>query len=272
MAVTFSAQLPARFSEDVAVTTPTRPAPLYHVAPAINPSPNGLYAATDWVPRQDDRHLNGVEVRGPNYGGDSAFGVWEPAYYCSAPVPGQIKEGTRPDILDPFDPITVWSYDECDATAQSQAEIKARVAQILRLEEQVAVEFEMSNRLLTDAGTPATRPSLKKAVGYLEGVLAKTSTIGYIHVSAELVAEEPGLFIKSGTQRLSPSGHIWVIGGGYVDGLGDTLVATSQPFGWRDEPTVRPTFSHSDGVYAAIAERTVTIGYEAVIAAVTITP
>ena len=30
-----------------------------------------------------------------------------------------------------------------------------------------------------------------------------------------------------------------MIGGGYVDGLEDTIVATSPTYGWRDDPTVR---------------------------------
>jgi hypothetical protein len=261
------------------VTTPlnpTRLAPLYHQATPVNPSLAGLYGVVDWVPGDDDgadRHLNGVEIKGPNYGGDNAFGVWEPAYYCSEPVPGQIKTGERPDILDPFDPITVWGYDECDATVRSRTEILERARQLVRLEEQQAVELEVANRILTDVGAPAVRPNLKEAVAYLEGEIAKTGTTGYIHIGAHLPALEAGLFVKSGTQRVTPTGgHIWVIGGGYVDGLGQTLVATSQPFGWRNEITVRPAYEHSNGIYAAIAERTVTIGYEAVIAAVTITP
>ena len=249
--------------------------PLYYEAPPINPSPMGLYGATQWINDASERHLLGVEVRGPNFGGEDAFGVWAPADgWCSPPDVEGIdrKEGERPDILPPFEPITVWAYDECDPTPQSQREILARAQQILRMEEQTAVEREFANRLILDAGTPATRTNLKEAVSYLEGVLAKTGAIGYLHVGAQAVALEAGLFIKNGTQRVSPSGHIWVIGGGYVEGLANTIVATSQPFGWRDQPTVRSAFGNTDNVFAAVAERTVTIGYEAALAAVTITP
>jgi hypothetical protein len=249
-------------------------APIRFEAAPVNPAPNGLYAATQWTEigeGQPSRHLNGVEVKGPNYGGDNAFGVWE-GHYCSAPVPGQIKEGERPGILPPFDPIVVWSYDECDLTAPSRAEVEQRAAQIFRLQEQTAVEREVGNRLLLDVGAPAVRPTLKEAVAYLEGELAKTNTLGFIHAGAHLVALEAGLFIASGTARKSPAGHTWVIGGGYVEGLGDTLVATSQPFGWRDQMALRTAMDERHNIFAAIAERSVLIGYEAVIAAVTVTP
>lgn len=187
-------------------------------------------------------------------------------------MPGQIKEGERPGILPPFEPVTVWAYDECDLTAPSRAEVEQRAAQIFRLEEQVAVEREFATRLLLDAGTPETRPTLKEAVAYLEGELAKTNTTGYLHVGAHLVAQEPSLFVASGTAHKSPLGHTWVIGGGYVEGLGDTLVATSQPFGWRDQVALRTAMDERHNIFAAIAERTVLVGYEAVIAAVTVTP
>lgn len=186
----------------------------------------------------------------------------------------QRKYGERPDVLPPFYPTVVWAYDECDLTAPSREEVKRRAVQILKLEEQTAIELEFANRLLEDVGTPETVASLKKAVGYIEGVLAKTNTVGYIHIAADLVAEETGLFIGSGTVRKSPLGHTWVIGGGYVDGLANTLVATSKPYGFRTaQPTtadVRTAMDEKHNVFAAVAERSVLVGYEAVIAAATI--
>lgn len=260
---------------DFPVTAHTSPLPVPFEAPPVNPSPNGLYAATNWTEigeRQPSRHLNGVEVKGPNYGGDNAFGVWD-ADWCTPPqLGGPRKEGERPGVLPPFESVTVWSYDECDLTAPSRREVEQRAAQIFRLQEQTAVEREVANRLLLDVGAPAVRPTLKAAVAYLEGELAKTNTLGFIHAGAHLVALEAGLFVASGTVRKSPAGHTWIIGGGYVEGLGDTLVATSQPFGWRDQMQVRTAMDERANIFAAIAERTVLIGYEAVIAAVTVTP
>lgn len=249
-------------------------APTRFQAPLINPAPDGLYAATRWTeigPGEPSRHLNGVEVKGSNYGGDNAFGVWE-GHYCSAPQPGQKKEGERPEILDPFDPVTVWAYDECDLTAPSQREVELRAAQIMRLEEQVAVEREVGNRLLLDAGTPETAATLKLAVGYLEGRMAQTNTVGYFHAGAQWASQEFGLVIKSGTRWTSPLGHVWIFGGGYVEGLANTIVATSQPFGWRDQVALRTAIDERTNTFAAIAERTVLVGYEALVAAVTVTP
>jgi hypothetical protein len=47
----------------------------------------------------------------------------------------------------------VWAYDECDLTAQTRTDILERVQQNLRLLEQTAVERELAERLLIDAGS-----------------------------------------------------------------------------------------------------------------------
>lgn len=263
---------------DFPVATYDHMLPVRFEAPAVNPAIPGLYTATFWTEVGADepsRHLNGVEVRGPNYGGDDAAGVWS-APWCPVPPIDNVerKEGTRPSVLDPFEPVTVWAYDECDLTAPSRREVEQRAAQVFRLQEQPMVEREFTARLLVDAGElPGgipTRTALKEAVAYLEGEAAKTNTMVFFHIAADLVAIEPDLFAKSGTARLSPSGHTWVIGGGYVAGLADTIVATSQPFGWRDTVQIRAAIDERHNTFAAIAERTVLVGYEAVVAAVQI--
>lgn len=193
---------------------------------------------------------------------------------ASVKVADETKQGVRQDILDPFAAITVWAADECDLTLPSRTEIVENAQQILRLEEQPMVEREFAERLKLDAadlGAPQTAASLKLAVGYLEGAMALTNTVGYFHVGAQWASQELGIFNKNGTRWVSPLGHIWVIGGGYVEGLDDQIVATSQPFGWRDTPTTRAAIDERHNRYVAVAERSVTIGYEAVIAAVTIT-
>lgn len=257
--------------------------PLQFDPPLQNPSPYGLYAATDWqVPAETGdstegdavRHLNGVEFRpAGNYGGEAQSGLW-PNDSCATgtePTPGLIKDGLRPAGLDPFDPQVVWAYDECDLTAPSRAEVRARSAQILRLQEQTDVERELAARMLVDAGTISqTAVTLAQAVGYLEAQLALTSTVGFIHIGAQWVAQDMDLFIKSGTAYRSPLGHVWVIGGGYVDGLENAIVATSPTYGWRDEPTTREAMDERANTFVAVTERTVLIGYEHLIAAVEI--
>lgn len=191
----------------------------------------------------------------------------------------EMKIGGRPDDLDPFEPITVWAADECDLTAPSRAEVIARVQQILRLEEQTDVEREFAARLLLDAadlpGSIQTATDLAGAVGFLEAQMALTNTLGYFHVGAQWVSQGAGpngLILKSGTRWVSPLGHTWVIGGGYVDGLDDTIVATSQPFGWRTDVNVQSAIdTEFHDVFTAVAERSVLIGYESLITAVQIT-
>lgn len=261
------------------VTTYDRPIPVQFEPPVLNPAPLGLYAATSWTeigPNSASRHLNGVEVRPVgNYGGAGQFGLW-PNDSCATgtePDPALRKEGTRPEGLDPFESVTVWAYDECDLTEPSREEVQARALQVLRLEEQVAVEREFAERMKADAGTiDQTAPSLKLAVGCLEGALALTNTVGFIHAGAQWASQEFGLVIRSGTRLVSPLGHTWVFGGGYVDGLDDVLIATSPTFGWRDQVALRTAIDERHNTFAAVAERTVLVGYEHLIAAVEITP
>ena len=258
------------------MTAPTPPvlAPFHFTAPPVNPTAFGLYAVTDWEPEDASRFLHGVEVRGNSYPNGQSAGVWN-APWCGDPAPGQLKQGTRQDILDAFEPMTLWAADECDLTEPSRAEVEINAAQILRLEEQVMAEREFAERLKLDAadlGAAQTATDIKLAVGYLEGAMALTNTIGYFHIGAQWVAQDTDLFKKSGTTWTSPLGHIWVIGGGYVEGLDDMIVATSKPYGWRDAPTTRTAIDERNNIYTGIAERSVTIGYEAAIAAVTIVP
>ncbi|WP_445168773.1 hypothetical protein ACTXG7_05270 [Mycolicibacterium sp. Dal123E01] len=262
------------------MTTPVRTNSTLDVmhfdAPPVTPLAMGLYAATDW--RADGRFFNGVQVKGPNYGGDQAFGVWNqpwcglPPYYDPDDDDSERKHGSRPDPLDPFDMMTVWAYDECDLTEPSRREVEARARQILTLEEPVAVERSFASRLLEDAGTPEETTTLKLAVGYLEGEAAKANTPCWFHVGAQWAAAEFGLFLKVGTRWTTPLGHSWVIGGGYVEGLVNTIVVTSALFGWRDEVQVRTTLDERHNIYAAVAERSVVIGVEAVIAAAQVVP
>ena len=105
-----------------------------------------------------------------------------------------------------------------------------------------------------------------------KGAAALTNTLTFFHAGAQWASQEFGLVLKSGTRWTSPLGHVWIFGGGYVEGLDQTIVATSQPYGWRDAPTTRNAVDRLNNIYAAVAERSVTIGYEALVAAVTIAP
>lgn len=251
--------------------------PVVFDAPLVTPAPTGLFGATLWTPEDGPlRWLGGgVDVRVFNYGGGSAFGVWD-ADWCAAPDdlgPSDVKTGERPTFPATFDAMTVWSYDDCDLTERSQDEVRTRAEQVLRLQEQTAAETQFAARLLADAGTPTTVANIVAAVASLESKLAVSNTVGLIHASAALaaLAAEANLIVRSGTSLKTPLGHTWVFGGGYVTGLGDKLVASSQVFGRRGPVTVRDVMQLKHNRFAAIAERSLVVGYEATVGVVDIT-
>lgn len=263
-------------------TTASSALPIQFEVPLLNPSPQGLFAATNWTESDGASRflMAGVDFRVHNFGGDAAFGVWG-ANWCAAPddlAPEDVKDGARPTFLDTFDPMTVWAYDECDLTPASQAEVRARVSQNLLLREQVAVEREFADRLVTDAlaqTTPiATATGIIAAVGALEAKLAVAGVLGVIHASAGLAtaAAAQNLVRYNGAKLTTPLGHQWVFGGGYVDGLGARLIATSPTYGWRDPARVLDTKKLEHNLYVAVAERSLVVGYEATIGAVEVVP
>jgi hypothetical protein len=263
------------------VVTYTEPLAVDFVPPLQNPAPGGLYPNVVWqevAADEPSRHLMGVAIRpAGNFGGDQATGVWN-APWCGDPTPGQLKEGERPDGLDPFEPVTVWAADECDLTEPSRAEVQARAQQLLRMRESVMVAREFAARLLVDAadlpGPVPTADDPVAALALLEGELAEANVLGFIHLSPAWlpVLASAQLIARSGLRWVTPGGHALVLDGGYVEGLQQTIVATSQPFGWRDTVQVRTAIDERHNLFIAIAERSVTVGYEAVVAAVEIVP
>lgn len=253
--------------------------PVLFDPPLVNPSPNGLFAAAQWRDENGpSRWLGpGVDIRVWNYGGGDSYGVWEADPFAATDdlEEGDVKAtGDRPDWLDTFPHFTSWAADECALTGPSQVEVRARAQQVHRLQEQNAAEAAFAVRLLSDAGTPGEPVDVVAAVASLEGQLAATNTLGVIHASAGLAAyaAQAQLIIRSGSVLRTPLGHQWVFGGGYVDGLEDTLVATSPVFGWRGPVTVRTAIKQEHNRFYAIAERSLVLGYESAVGAVTITP
>ncbi|BBX00917.1 hypothetical protein BST36_29665 [Mycolicibacterium moriokaense] len=254
-------------------------APVPFDAPLVNPSVGGLFTVTQWQPTAGDveRWLpDGVEIKPWNYGIDDSFGVWAAAWNASEedldPEADVKRAADRPSALPVFAAVTTWAADECDLTAPSRDEIRTRAAQIHRLREPIAVEAEFAARLLDDVDTPTEVVDVVAAVGALDEMLAATNTLGFIHgrPSWMSVAAQANLLVRTGSVFKTPSGHTWVFGGGYPETLGDTLVATSQPFGWRGEVHLHPAEKLEHNRFHVIAERSLVIGYEALIGAVDI--
>ncbi|MCH9728735.1 MAG: hypothetical protein K0U84_03460 [Actinomycetia bacterium] len=255
--------------------------PVYFTAPLINPAPGGLVPAVSWTEQADaPRWLaEGVAFRSSvtgNFGGEDSTGVWG-ASWCASPddlTEDDLKDGTRPDDLDPFVPVTVWGYDACDLSAPSQAEVTDRAQQVLRLREPVLLAREFVTRAETDAGTPTAADDLVAAVGELESVLADANVVGVIHLAPKLLPAlaRYNLAQRTGAGWRSPGGHVLVADGGYTPVLSDdTMLATSALFGWRTAVEVTTTVKAEHNVFVALAERSTVIGYEAALAAVTIT-
>jgi hypothetical protein len=250
-------------------------------APAQTPAPGGLFAEVTWTAvlnSQPSRFLNGVEVRGVNFPGASQTGIWD-APWCSVPaLDGPRKEGQRGGNLGPFDPVVVWAFDSCDLTEPSRREVEARASQALRLRESVMVARQLADRLKIDAAYLDSIPAvadLVAALAHIEGAFAEANVVGLVHLSPEWlpVLVSAHLVTRSGTRWTTPGGHALVFDGGYRAGLGRTMIATSGPlFGWRDEPQVRTAADERHNTFVAVAERTVLVGYEAVVAAVEIEP
>lgn len=253
-------------------------APVRFDAPLVNPSAGGLFAVTQWTESEDPlRWLpSGIEVRPWNYGVEDSFGVWaadwDAVHSDLDPEVDVKKAGDRPDPLPSFAAVTTWAADSTDLLAPSRDEARTRAAQVHRLREPIAVETEFAARLLDDADAPVEVASLVDAVAALDDLIAVTNTLAFIHARPgwQALAARANLLVRTGMALKTPSGHTWVFGGGYVAGLGDTLVATSQPFGWRGQVAVRTAEDLPLNRFHAIAERSLVIGYEALIAAVEI--
>lgn len=244
--------------------------------PLVNPAPNGLFPVTNWT--EDAGPLrwlpSGVDFRVFNYGGSEAFGVWGADWCVAEEDLGEddVKTGERPDFPDAFVALTTWAYDECDLTKRSQDEVRARARQTHRLLEPNAAEAKFAERLLDDAPSPTSVDSIVAAVGALEEAFAATNTVGLIHARAGLagVAAQAQLIVRSGAALKTPLGHTWVFGGGYADALEDTLIATSPTYGWRGPVEVRDGAKLEHNRFKAVAERSLVVGYEALVGAVEI--
>lgn len=249
----------------------TNPMPaVEYDAPAVTPAGLGLYeAATVINTTRPSRILAGVNVRSFNCA--QSFGTW-PTDPCADPGTAR-KEGDRPELGDPFPPVQAWAYDECDPQ-ETDPQSAARAQQTLRLQEPVLVESVFADRILTDAGTPETVSSLVDAIGVLEEALGETGYTGNIHAARRWAAPASQFRWdnQTGAVLKTPLRHNWVFGGGYGSVLGNTLVATGPVFVWRDELTSQTVLDPRINRKATVAERSVVVGYECIVAAVTITP
>ncbi|WP_280420654.1 hypothetical protein [Nocardia carnea] len=235
--------------------------------PLANPAPGGLYAAATVIDTGEPSRLaHGVIVDSWNCGQ-----TWVWPINCDATTPDPSPKGSpREPLSDPFTGDVIGADDDCAAVVPEQ-EAQQRAQQLLRLQEQVRVEQQLTPKLLAAAGAPAAHLDVVLAVGALEVTVAPHGFTGVfhapVHLAAHLYAND--LVIRSGTQLLSPMGHRWAFGAGYT-GLGQTIVATG-PTTVHRGPVVMthgPDYPHNERL--SVAEREVLVTWECWANAVTI--
>lgn len=243
-------------------------------APAVNPAGLGLYEAATLInSSRPSRILAGVNIRPFNC--SDSVGTWD-IDPCADPGENR-KEGDRLPPGATFLPTQIWAYDECDLV-ETDDQSAARAQQTLRLQEPILVESYFGARLLADAealpGTIPTAASLAEGIGVLEEALGETGYSGYIHSSRRFAAaaSQYRWDNQTGAVLKTPLRNTWVFGGGYGSVLENTLIATGPVFVWRDELTSKTVIDPRINRKATVAERTVLVGYECIVAAVTIDP
>jgi len=245
--------------------------------PQAPPLSDGLYQHVIWPDdaAQPPRFLlhDGVVVRPHNYGSATGFGVWGAAWSAKPGDITEVKKGERPDAanLTPFNPETVFGADHnynADLTAASRQEVRDRALRNLERNDPMAVERQLAARMLSDAGAPTAATGIVDALSKLESAIGKTGAPAFIHASAGWSAHFSNAQLLSGIT--TALGNTVIFGGGYVDGLNDVLVATSQVYGWRGDVQAFEAIEEKHNYFVAVAERSVLLGYEKLVAAVKI--
>lgn len=245
--------------------------------PVISPAPYGLFPVVSWTDEGDAPHRwlgGGVRVRTINYGGLVNTGVWDQPW-CGDPTDpdaNKLPVG-RPEFLDAFDPVTTWGSDQCMMRDSIQAEVRVNATRWMALYEPIRVGRAFAARMLDDAGTPDTAVDIVAAVAACEAKIAESGALGFIHLSPIWAASlaQAQLVRASGSTLKTILGNTYVFDGGYVAGLGDTLVATSPVYGWRGAVKQYEYVTVAANNFIAISERSVVLGYEDAITAVTVT-
>ncbi len=184
-----------------------------------------------------------------------------------------VKRGSRTPPLDPFLPVVTWGYDECDPQ-ETDEQVLTRARQNQRLGEQLVVESSFADRLLSEATDLGSVGDIVEAVSALESELAQLGILGVLHAASgwAALASSHSVLSPVGAVRRSPLGHTWAFGGGYVDTLDDTIVATGPITVWQSGYEEHVALDAYRNVRAAVVERAVIVGYECAAFKVTVAP
>lgn len=248
--------------------------PITVTAPAVSPLP-GLFSAVTWTTDPTPRWLSGgVVIRPLNHQLDDLHGQWEEDWNAAADDVDSDKTGDRADIDEPdvFTAVTLYATDQTqcgDLSAQSRQEARFRAEHTLALKAQVDYEAVFGALILSEGPVSTSADDVVGAISHLEGVLGAAGTPGVIHAGTNWVAPavaSRAVFPGDGGFYTALGNRV-VFGGGYVDELGDVLMATSPLLGWKTPAVVRDTIKHSTNQYVAVAEQSFVVAYEAILGA-----
>lgn len=241
--------------------TPLLPATVFDATPS-NPIGYGLYQAAFLDPTESLRLDGGAEIRQINAGG---HGTWPTG--CTDPDDDAEKTPDRSAAFDEFASVIVWAADGCFLVGETDAEVAARAAQLLRIYEPIEAEEHTAAMLMDRAtappggGAPSVGSELEIAVGTLDEALADSGIAGVIHAARRWAAPAHRLVTETGGRLYTPGGNLWAFGGGY-SALGNTLYATG-PVTVRRSP-VSANLGHDvrHNLRLAVSERTVNVSWE----------
>lgn len=254
---------------------------MVHDPDQLPPYPRGLYEHVNWI--QDGgvpRFLmeDGLVIRPANF--NAEIGAWDKDW-CVDPdtlIPSDYKLAERGafDEDHPFTHDVAYGADR-SFTGNLHADERQRVRDralnnILRLE-QMVTERNLADRLIADITaqsiTTLTATSPAIAIAKLEDAAAETGVGGLlIHGKPYWASIYPDGFTESLETKV---GHLqYVAGGGYVQGLTNRLVLTSPVLGWRSDLESNEALKLQYNQFIAVAERSVLLGYEKIVATVTI--
>lgn len=274
--------------------------PLYVEAPAITPYQYGLFSVASMPPEDADPHWQcGIEYQPLSC--DRAF-VTADDCETATPTPKEVAEGVGIVEAEPF---TIFDGFNCHIVGFTEAEIMARARAALELGERRAVEREYwtgehgtalhladpSAVVLNAVPAPTAADALHIVGGLaaLENYLADNyGGVGVIHaprgVSAFLSRFHLASVVGSRIQTLV--GTPVALGGGYVVNTGPDgtpappgtawMYATGQVVVRRSAPWVNPNsvaaaLNRTTNNVTLLAERTVIVSHECVLAAVLVT-
>jgi hypothetical protein len=243
--------------------------------PALTEPVNTLFRHTIWVQDEEDDEpsrflIAGTRIRRYNYLEESSSGTWDDSWDTFPPE--SVKSGTRPDFLPDFLPTVAFGYDSCSLADFDVNEIKRNALHWCDLKAPILAETNFASRMISDAGALSTAADILIALGQIEAAIAATNSVGFVHMSPSLAPQmafsqcmirDPGELTWK-----TPMGNILIFGGGYSSVLDDastgasTIIATSQPYGWRNRTTLLTTVYQEQNQFIAVAECSMCIGYE----------